>query len=102
MNHPVGTRHQIFLASFPQIYLKRKNTCHTGVGHAAGWIIPMAWLIANERVRDYGCNSVRAAAEYFNKACAPGARSPYFQNRSVHLGTMRSRYSNNDLLSSLA
>ena len=43
----------------------------------------MAWLIANERVRDYGCNSVRAAAEYFNKACAPGARSPYFQNRSV-------------------
>ena len=68
-----------------QIYLKRKNTCHTGVGHAAGWIIPMAWLIANERVRDYGCNSVRAAAEYFNKACAPGARSPYFQNRSVEL-----------------
>ena len=43
----------------------------------------MAWLIANERVRDYGCNSVRAAAEYFNKACAPGARSPYFQNRSA-------------------
>lgn len=33
------------------IYLKRKNTCHSAVGHAAGWVIPMAWLIANERVR---------------------------------------------------
>ena len=40
------------------IYLKRKNTCHTAVGHAAGWVIPMAWLIGNERVRDYGCDSV--------------------------------------------
>lgn len=63
------------------IYLKRKYTCHTGVGHAAGWIIPMAWLIGNERVRDYGCNSLRAAAEYFGKACAPGAQSAQFQNR---------------------
>ena len=35
------------------------------IGHAAGWIIPMAWLISQERVRDYGCNSIRAAAEYF-------------------------------------
>jgi len=32
------------------IYLKRKNTCHTGVMQAAGWVVPMAWLIANERV----------------------------------------------------
>ena len=63
------------------IYLKRKNTCHTGVGHAAGWVIPMAWLIANERVRDYGCDSVRAAAEYFAKSCAPGVQSRQFQNR---------------------
>ena len=51
------------------------------MGHAAGWVIPMAWLIANEPVRDYECNSVRAAAEYFNKACAPGAQSAHFQNR---------------------
>ena len=32
------------------------------------------WLISNERVRDYGCDSVRAAAEYFSKSCAPGVR----------------------------
>ena len=84
----LGTPHYYAVAVTKQrdnsselIYLKRKNTCHTAVGHAAGWVIPMAWLIANERVRDYGCNSVRAAAEYFNKACAPGAQAPYFQNR---------------------
>ena len=56
------------------IYLKRRNSCHTGLGQAAGWIIPMYWLISNERVRDYGCDSVRAAAEYFSKSCAPGVR----------------------------
>jgi hypothetical protein len=51
------------------------------VGHAAGWIIPLAWLITNERIRDYGCNAERAAAEYFSKACAPGALSAHFQTR---------------------
>jgi hypothetical protein len=49
------------------------------VGHAAGWIIPLAWLITNERIRDYGCDAQRAAAEYFSKACAPGAQAAHFQ-----------------------
>merc|ERR1712223_579164 len=35
-----------------------------------------------ERVRDYGCDSVRAAAEYFSKACAPGAHSAQYQIRN--------------------
>lgn len=51
------------------------------VGHAAGWIIPLAWLITNERIRDYGCDGQRAAAEYFSKACAPGAQAAHFQMR---------------------
>lgn len=49
------------------------------MGHAAGWIVPLAWLITNERIRDYGCNAERAAAEYFSKACAPGVLSSFFQ-----------------------
>ena len=75
------------------IYLKRRNSCHTGVGQAAGWVIPMSWLIANERVRDYGCDSVRAASEYFSKSCVPGVRSPdyvgtrtYTQENYWHYG----------------
>uniref|UniRef100_A0A0K2UG72 Melanotransferrinlike [Bombus impatiens] n=1 Tax=Lepeophtheirus salmonis TaxID=72036 RepID=A0A0K2UG72_LEPSM len=61
------------------IYLKNRNTCHTGVGHAAGWVIPLSWLLGNERVRDYDCDSSRAAAEYFSKSCAPGILSPEFR-----------------------
>ncbi len=71
------------------IFLFQKKSCETiessfhcsAVGHAAGWVIPMAWLITNERVRDYGCDSLRAAAEYFSESCAPGAQSVQFQNR---------------------
>ena len=63
------------------IYLKNKRTCHTAVGHGGGWVIPMAWLLTNERVRDYGCDSLRAGAEYFSEACAPGALTAEYQNR---------------------
>ena len=63
------------------IYLKNKRTCHPAVGHGGGWVMPMAWLLTNERVRDYGCDSLRAASEYFSEACAPGAQSDEYQNR---------------------
>ncbi|XP_068142393.1 transferrin 2 [Drosophila tropicalis] len=56
-------------------YLKGKYTCHTGINTAAGWTYPMAYLISNGWIRPYGCDSVRAAAEYFTKSCVPGAIS---------------------------
>lgn len=56
-------------------YMKGKNTCHSGINTAAGWVYPMAYLISNGWIRPYGCDSVRAAAEYFTKACVPGAIS---------------------------
>lgn len=56
-------------------YLKGKNTCHTGINTAAGWVYPMAYLISNDWIRPYGCDSIRAAAEYFSKSCVPGALS---------------------------
>lgn len=56
-------------------YLKGKYTCHTGINTAAGWVIPLAFLISNGMIRSYGCNSIRAAAEYFTKSCVPGAIS---------------------------
>lgn len=42
---------------------------------AAGWVIPMAYLMSNTWIRSYGCDSVRTAAEYFGKSCIPGALS---------------------------
>ncbi|ALC44346.1 Tsf2 [Drosophila busckii] len=56
-------------------YLKGKYTCHTGINTAAGWTYPMAFLISNGWIRPYGCDSIRAAAEYFTKSCVPGAIS---------------------------
>lgn len=56
-------------------YLRGKNTCHTGINMAAGWVYPLAYLISNGWIRSYGCNSIRAAAEYFSKSCVPGALS---------------------------
>uniref|UniRef100_T1GTP7 Transferrin-like domain-containing protein n=1 Tax=Megaselia scalaris TaxID=36166 RepID=T1GTP7_MEGSC len=56
-------------------YLKGKYTCHTGINTAAGWTYPMAYLISNGWIRPYGCDSIRAAAEYFTKSCLPGALS---------------------------
>ncbi|PNF26743.1 Melanotransferrin [Cryptotermes secundus] len=56
-------------------YLKGKYTCHTGINTGAGWIVPLAFLISNGWIRSYGCNSIRAAAEYFTKSCVPGALS---------------------------
>lgn len=52
-----------------------KNTCHTGINTAAGWVYPMAYLLANGWIRPYGCDSMRAASEYFSKSCIPGALS---------------------------
>ncbi|CAH0401632.1 unnamed protein product [Chilo suppressalis] len=56
-------------------YLRGKNTCHTGIGMAAGWVYPLAYLISNAWIRSYGCDGAHAAAEYFTKSCAPGALS---------------------------
>uniref|UniRef100_A0A182WM52 Transferrin-like domain-containing protein n=1 Tax=Anopheles minimus TaxID=112268 RepID=A0A182WM52_9DIPT len=56
-------------------YLRGKNTCHSGMNTAAGWVYPMAYLISNGWIRPYGCDSIRAAAEYFTKSCVPGAIS---------------------------
>ncbi|CAK1594537.1 unnamed protein product [Parnassius mnemosyne] len=56
-------------------YLRGKNTCHTGIGMAAGWIYPLAYLLSNGWIRPYGCDGAQAAAQYFSKACAPGALS---------------------------
>ncbi|XP_014254557.1 melanotransferrin [Cimex lectularius] len=56
-------------------YLKGKNTCHGGINFGAGWVVPMAFMLSNGWLRPYGCNAMRAAAEYFSKSCVPGAIS---------------------------
>ena len=52
-----------------------KMTCHPGLYSGGGWIIPMAFLLSNGWIRNYGCDSIQAASEYFSKSCVPGALS---------------------------
>lgn len=60
------------------LYLKGKNSCHSGYKTAAGWVVPMAFLLSNSRVRPYGCNSIQAASEFFSKSCVPGVLAPEY------------------------
>ena len=53
--------------------------------HGGGWVVPMAYLLNNDLIRQYGCNSVRAASEYFQKACVPGALTSYYRHDTTHL-----------------
>ncbi|XP_056419511.1 saxiphilin-like [Hyla sarda] len=45
--------------------LKGKKSCHTGVGHQAGWIIPTSLISKETMSCDIG--------SYFSESCAPGS-----------------------------
>lgn len=56
--------------------LKGKRSCHSGFMKAAGWMMPLGVLLSNDKMRSYQvCDSAHSAAEYFDKACAPGILS---------------------------
>ena len=61
-------------------FLKGKTSCHTGYGTAAGWVIPLSFFLSNNRMRSYGCDSLLAASQYFQKSCVPGAMSNLAEN----------------------
>lgn len=55
--------------------LNNKRSCHSGYMKAAGWVLPISFLLNNDKLRrdnGYECDSTRAAAELFDKSCAPG------------------------------
>ncbi|XP_015924816.1 transferrin 2 [Parasteatoda tepidariorum] len=70
------------------LYLKGKKSCHTGIGMAAGWVVPMSFLLSSERMRSYGCDSAHAAAEFFQKSCVPGALSREYTVGDVDYTTL--------------
>lgn len=67
------------------LFLKGKRSCHAGYKTAAGWVIPMAFLLSNSRMRNHGCNSLKSASEFFSKSCVPGALSPEYSDHAANL-----------------
>lgn len=66
--------------------LKTKNTCHSGFLKGSGWIMPMSFLLNNNRIRKYAnCDSARSAAEHFQRSCAPGILSSISNTQNVSL-----------------
>uniref|UniRef100_T1J2X7 Transferrin-like domain-containing protein n=1 Tax=Strigamia maritima TaxID=126957 RepID=T1J2X7_STRMM len=57
------------------LFVRGKKTCHTGMDMAAGWVVPVSFLLKNQRLRDHGCDGAHSAAEFFEKSCIPGALS---------------------------
>ncbi|XP_022703408.1 melanotransferrin-like isoform X2 [Varroa jacobsoni] len=60
------------------LYLKGKRVCSGGMFTAVGYVIPLAFLLTNDRMRSYGCDSARAMSEFFAKGCVPGALNKEF------------------------
>lgn len=47
--------------------------------HGGGWVLPLDYLLNNDLIRSYGCNSLQAASQYFSKSCAPGAMAAHYR-----------------------
>lgn len=70
--------------------LKGKMSCHSGYLKGAGWVMPMNFLLSNDRMRQYdSCNSARSAAEHFDRSCAPGILSSVSNTQNVSTWTIR-------------
>lgn len=70
--------------------LRAKNSCHSGFLKGAGWVMPMNFLISNNRVREYeNCDSARSAAEHFDRSCAPGILSSVSNTKNISSWTIR-------------
>lgn len=70
--------------------LKGKLSCHSGFLKGAGWVMPMSFLLNNDRMRRYdNCDSARSAAEHFDKSCAPGVLSSVSSTQNTSAWSIR-------------
>ncbi|XP_072266199.1 serotransferrin-B-like [Pyxicephalus adspersus] len=54
--------------------LKNKRSCHTGIGHMAGWYAPLS-VLQEKKLLNWTEDEVqRAASRFFSASCVPGAQ----------------------------
>ncbi|KAG9494511.1 hypothetical protein GDO78_002041 [Eleutherodactylus coqui] len=56
--------------------LKNKRSCHTGIGHMAGWYSPLRVLHEKKLLNWTIEETQRAVSKYFSASCVPGANEP--------------------------
>lgn len=66
--------------------LRGRRTCHGAIYGAAGWSVPISFLLTQNRVRKpFDCNDLTyQVAQIFQKACAPGALSMAHYRSVLH------------------
>ncbi|XP_048397817.1 melanotransferrin [Stegostoma tigrinum] len=65
--------------------LKTLKSCHTGIYEAAGWSVPIGYLINTGKISVMGCNIPEAVSEFFSKSCIPGAQNIHFPSSLCQL-----------------
>ncbi|KAM9316104.1 serotransferrin-B-like [Gastrophryne carolinensis] len=68
--------------------LKNKRSCHTGVGHMAGWYTPLRILHEKKLLNWTGNEAERAVSKFFSSSCVPGSQE---QNLCKHCAGWGSR-----------
>ncbi|XP_051874512.1 melanotransferrin isoform X2 [Pristis pectinata] len=65
--------------------LKTKKSCHSGYGRAAGWKVPVGYLINTGKMSVMGCKFSQAVSDFFTKSCIPGAQGVDFPSSLCQL-----------------
>ncbi|XP_075056943.1 serotransferrin-B-like [Mixophyes fleayi] len=76
--------------------LKNKRSCHTGIGHMAGWYTPLRVLHEKKLLNWTRDEAERAVSKYFSASCVPGAIEPNLCKQCAGRGTKKCTLGNDE------
>ncbi|XP_056419510.1 serotransferrin-B-like [Hyla sarda] len=76
--------------------LKNKRSCHTGIGHMAGWYSPLTVLQEKKMLNWTIGETQRAVSKYFSASCVPGASEPNLCKQCTGRGSNKCKSSNDE------
>ncbi|XP_013386136.1 melanotransferrin-like [Lingula anatina] len=64
--------------------LKDKRTCHSGIGLAAGWIVPMDIMLQTGQLTVDNCDLYEALGRFVSRSCVPGILDPLYNVKGTN------------------